>query len=268
MEPGSQEALTATYSPDTWRIYEDLDVSLDPAGPDELLELAGAHLTAGQAVLDAGCRDAAHLIALCRRHDVHGIGIDPATAHVQQAKAAVADAGLGDRITLWQGLLEDTPVEPDSIDLLWCRDVVPQVGDLTGFVAAAARALRPQGSMLVFTVLDHGLTVPDRRLLAHHRGVVPDNLDPGRLSRAYDDAGLEVAETHEIGTRWREYAEEQDGTVSRKLLQLARLRRRRGELTDRHGIASVAHVEANLHWELWQFLGLTLPVVHVLRRRR
>jgi len=32
-----------------------------------------------------------------------------------------------------------------------------------------------------------------------------------------------------------------------------------------HGEEIVAHVEANLHWEAYQFLGKLLPLVYVLR---
>ena len=105
-------------------------------------------------------------------------------------------------------------------------------------------------------------------MLAHHRGVVPANLDPAQLMAAYAAAGLLLEQTIEIGTRWREFAEERTQPVSRKPLQLARLRRQHAELATTYGADALAHVEANLHWELWQFLGLTLPVVYVVRREQ
>ena len=266
MEPGRLEALNATYGPDTWQIYEHLDVSLDPTGPDELLDIAAELVRPGDVVLDAGCRDASHLIELCRRHEITGIGVDPAPLHIDGATAAVTAAGMDGRITLLTSMLEDAPVEAGSVDLIWCRDVLEQVADLPAVVHAAARMLRPGGVMIAFTVLDNGLSDTDLELLAHHRGVVSANLDPARLMGAYAAAGLVLERTVEIGTRWREFAEERTRPVSRKLLQLARLRRQHAELETLYGADSLAHVEANLHWELWQFLGLTLPVVHVVRR--
>ncbi|WP_248579606.1 class I SAM-dependent methyltransferase [Nocardioides sp. InS609-2] len=268
MEPGQLEALVATYGPDTWRIYDHLDVSLDPTGPDELFDIAADLIRPGDVVLDAGCRDASHLIELCRRHEINGIGVDPAPAHVEGATVAVTAAGLTSRVTLHQAMLEEAPVASGSVDLVWCRDVLEQVADLPSVLRGAARVLRPGGAMVVFTVVDNGLTDADRELLTHHRGVVTANLDPARLMAAYAAAGLLLEETIEIGTRWREYAEERTRPVSRKLLQLARLRRQRAQLTTTYGADALAHVEANLHWELWQFLGLTLPVVHVLWRER
>ncbi|WP_176522763.1 class I SAM-dependent methyltransferase [Blastococcus aggregatus] len=268
VKQGHVEALIATYGPGTWRIYADLDVSMAPDGPDELFDVAASLIRPGDVVLDVGCRDASHLIGLCRRHDITAIGVDPVPVHIAKAAEVVSVAGLADRVSLHQATLEEAPIAMQSVDLIWCRDVLEQVADLPAVVRAAARALRPGGAMIVFTVLDNGLTTSDRELLAHHRGVVPANMDSARLMAIYAESGLLLEQTIEIGTRWREHAEERTQPVSRKLLQLARLRRQRDELTTTYGPDDVAHVEANLHWELWQFLGLTLPSVHVLRRDR
>ncbi len=71
--------------------------------------------------------------------------------------------------------------------------------------------------------------------------------------------------THEIGTEWREWEEERSQPVSTALLRLARLRRDHARFVAAHGQEIVAHVEANLHWEAYQFLGKLLPIVYVLR---
>jgi hypothetical protein len=103
-------------------------------------------------------------------------------------------------------------------------------------------------------------------MLRRHLGNVHRNLDAAYLEAAFGRAGLVVEEKHLIGTEWREYAEERSQPVSRSLLRLARLRRRRDELVREHGQDIYHHVEANLHWELFQFLGKLVPVVYVLRR--
>jgi hypothetical protein len=69
-----------------------------------------------------------------------------------------------------------------------------------------------------------------------------------------------------IGTEWREHVEEQRGAVSRALLRLSRLRRQREALVQRFGQEIYDSVEANLHWEVFQFLGKLLPVVYILKR--
>lgn len=54
--------------------------------------------------------------------------------------------------------------------------------------------------------------------------------------------------------------------MSRALLRLSRLRRQRDALVERFGQDIYDHVEANLHWEAFQFLGKLLPTVYILKR--
>ena len=58
----------------------------------------------------------------------------------------------------------------------------------------------------------------------------------------------------------------EEGAVSQALLRLSRLRRQRDALVQRFGQDIYDHVEANLHWETFQFLGKLLPTVYILRR--
>jgi hypothetical protein len=78
-------------------------------------------------------------------------------------------------------------------------------------------------------------------------------------------SGLSTESLRLVGTEWREYVEERTQPVSRALLRLARLRRQRDHIIAEHGQDIVEHVEANLHWELFQFLGKLQPIVYVLR---
>ena len=68
-----------------------------------------------------------------------------------------------------------------------------------------------------------------------------------------------------IGTEWREFAEERTQPVSRALLRLGRLRRQRNDIVREHGQDIYEHIEANLHWEVFQFLGKLEPLVYILR---
>lgn len=77
MPPRNLERLARVYGPATWDVYERLDVSLDPVGPNSLFDAAGEFLAGGEVVLDAGCRDGAHLIELVHRFDVVGVGVSP-----------------------------------------------------------------------------------------------------------------------------------------------------------------------------------------------
>src|SRR5437870_5442058 len=110
MSASNREQLSRVYGTETWRVYDVLDTSLDPRGPEWLYELAGEYLDEGATVLDAGCRDAAHLIRLVELYGVTGVGIDPVEVHIERAQAAVDAAGAGDRISVFVGLMLELPV--------------------------------------------------------------------------------------------------------------------------------------------------------------
>jgi SAM-dependent methyltransferase len=266
-QPANLAQLSRVYGPETWDVYAQLDETLAPRGPDSLYDLAGVHLVAGSTVLDAGCRDAAHLIRLVQRFDVTGIGVDPVQLHVDRANEAIEAAGVADRASVLVGALEALPFGDGQFNLIWCRDVLEQVDDLDRALRESFRLLAEAGRMLVYTTFaTDRLTAEDADLLNHHLGNVPANLDEAKVRAAFARAGFAIELRDAIGTEWREHLEERDGTTSRALLRLSRLRRQRDELTRRFGLEIYEHVEANLHWEVFQFLGKLQPTVYVLRK--
>lgn len=266
MPPRNLDRLARVYGPTTWDVYARLDVSLDPTGPDLLFDIAGDLLTAGGVVLDAGCRDAAHLIELVRRFDVDGVGVDPVAIHIQRAQAAAESAGLTHRITLHQGVMHELPCPDQCFDFVWCRDVVEQVDDLDAALTEVVRVMKPRSHLLVYTTVTTDLlTADDAATLRRHLGNVDTNLDRSTVEHAFSRSGLATEELRVIGTEWREYMEERTQPVSRALLRLARLRRQRDDIIATHGHDVYEHVEANLHWELFQFLGKLEPLVYLLR---
>ncbi len=104
-------------------------------------------------------------------------------------------------------------------------------------------------------------------MMRRHLGNIEANLDAGYVEAAFQRTGLEIEDKSVVGTEWREHAEERTQPASRALLRLARLRRQRDEIITGHGRDIYDHVEANLHWEVFQFLGKLQPVVYVLARR-
>lgn len=267
--PKNLDLLTTVYGPETWDVYDKLDQSLSPAGPDELFEIAGNLLSPGAVVLDAGCRDAAHLVELVRRFDVDGIGVEPVPLHVDHAHANVEAASLSNRIKIMQTVIHSMPIPDDSIDLIWCRDVFEQVDDVDGALDQLARVAKAGSPIVLFTtVVTDLLTNDDRALLQRHMGNIDENLDRGWLEARFAQAGLEIDSVRSVGTEWREHSEERTQPVSKALLRLARLRRRSDEIIAEHGPAIFGHVEANLHWELFQFLGKLNPLIYTLRAGR
>ena len=54
--------------------------------------------------------------------------------------------------------------------------------------------------------------------------------------------------------------------IARDLLRLARLRRQRDAIVEQAGEEIYGHIESNLHWLVYQFLGKLLPTIYVLRK--
>ena len=261
------DRMSRAYSDETWDLYEELDVTLDPTGPDLLLEMAAEYIDAGDIVLDAGCRDATYLVRLVRTNNASGVGVDPVAVHVDMARRAVAEADLTDRIQIVHGGVESLAYPDNHFDLVWCRDVLEQVEPLDAFMGASARMLRRGHRMIAYTNLATGRLGPeDVDMLGRHFGHVHRNLDERSLTGAFTGAGLTIERRVSIGTQWREYAEERTQPVSRSLLRLARLRRLRDSVVATRGQDVYDHVEANLHWLLFQFLGKLEPVIYVLRK--
>lgn len=262
------QTLARVYGPATWDLYRELDATLEPRSPDWLITLASELLRPGDLLLDAGCRDGSHLIELVQRNDVTGVGIDPVVHAIERGIERAQTAGLAGRITLRCGVIEDLPYPDRHFDFVWCRDVLELVDNLDLALTELVRVTKPGGRLLVFTEVatelleERDAEMIERDLLGPHLG----NLDEPRLLSSFRRAGLSVERREPIGTEWREYREEREPVVSHKLLQLARLRRRRAEAIAEHGLDIYLHVEANLHWELFEFLGKLLPVVYVLRR--
>jgi SAM-dependent methyltransferase len=262
-------SVSRVYSPETWNVYDLLDHTLDPRGPDTMLAAATELLTSTSLVLDVGCRDASHLIELVRASGARGVGLDPLRLFVVRSREAVAAAALEHRIQIVEAAMQAIPWPDASFDVVWCRDVIEIVEPLDAALCEVVRVLRPDGSLLLYTVFATDLLEPkERELLARNLALVPENLEGVRVEAALARAGLEVVTKDVIGTEWREHAEERTAPVSRDLLRLARLRRRRDEVVELAGEAICGHVESNLHWLVFQLLGKLRPTLYVLRAAR
>jgi hypothetical protein len=105
----------------------------------------------------------------------------------------------------------------------------------------------------------------EAEMMNRHLGMSPPIL-PRRTSSVPSQERVGRSSAKDvIGTEWREHLEERGGTVSRSLLRfvmVAAAARRAGGC---FGQDSYDHVEANLHWDTFRFLGTLLPTVYVLR---
>jgi ubiquinone/menaquinone biosynthesis C-methylase UbiE len=243
-----------------------LDESLGPRAPDYLLDLAAPLLTAASKLLDVGCRDARHLIPLVTHSGCTAVGIDPVDRNLDRARAAVTAARLDARIEIRRGVMERIEEPDDSVDVVWCRDVLTVVPDAQAGLSEVARVLKPGGAAVVYTVFATPLLEPREAAAFQPLGNVPQNLDRARVEAAFEQAGFLVERVEAIGTEFREHDEERTRPVSESLLRLARLRRRRDEVIRRFGREKYDVWEASLHWLAYLLLGKLEPVAYVLRR--
>jgi SAM-dependent methyltransferase len=105
-------------------------------------------------VLDVGCGFGwqATLIALLGGNDVAANDIRESMTHVVRERTrALADAldAAGGAVTPLLGDICSLDVEPASFDAIFCNQTVEHIHDLPRFFAAAVRALRPGGRMVV-----------------------------------------------------------------------------------------------------------------------
>lgn len=259
--------MTVVYKPEGWRLFGELDVSLEPPGPQQLYDLAAPYLGAGRRVLDVGCRDAWYLIRLAKRFGISGVGIDPVPWHIERAETAIAQAGLGDQLSAELVAIEDFSAEAGSFDVVWCRDVLEVLPDLEASLTVMSRVLGSHGTVIVYTnVLNGPPDSGETRRLHEPLGVFTANLIEDDLESAFARHALTVTEKYVVGTQWREHVEERDRDVSRDLLRLARLRRTRERVEEEYGAATYRLFEASTQWQLNQFLGRLVPVVYILTR--
>lgn len=142
---------------------------LDVVGPEALASFAGvghpleeAAIAPGDHVLDLGSGSgtdsfiAAHLTG----PDGHVLGVDMTDAQLIKARRARDAAGLG-HVAFLNGLIEEPPVRPGSIDAVISNGVVNLAPDKGAVFRAAAHALRPGGRLAVADLVsERELTEP------------------------------------------------------------------------------------------------------------
>jgi SAM-dependent methyltransferase len=150
-----------------------------------LLERAEAHLPeSARSLLDVGCGLGFSLLAASARGWT-ATGIDP---------LAPADASLVPGRTMVRGTLEGAGFS-ERFDLVTLVDAIEHVRDPSGTIAAAKRALKPGGLLVLATndVASLGAKLLESRWPHFHRAHLWF-FTPSSLSRIAEKEGLEVVE--------------------------------------------------------------------------
>jgi len=239
---------------------EALEESLDPRGPDVLYEVVAAlGLPRGGSAVDVGCGEGASTLALAELFGFDVLGVDPVPRNVELVRAAGARCELG--------RAEALPVADESVDLVWCRDVLTLVADLDRVFAEMHRVLRPDGRALVYLMLATDLLEPQEAIRFYSDELVPTSLDAEHVEAAMTDAGLSIDERIEIGSEWGERAEEETGKPGRRLLWAARLLREPDRYIERFGARNYEIMLRDCHWHVYAMVGKLHRRTYVLSRR-
>jgi ubiquinone/menaquinone biosynthesis C-methylase UbiE len=239
--------------------HEALDGSLDPRGGEALYDVVAAFgLPRGATAVDVGCGEGAHTLALAERFGFDVLGVDPVPRHVEVTRAAGARCELGRAETL--------PVADESVDLVWCRDVLTLVADLEVVFAEIHRVLRAGGRALVYLMLTTDLLEPEEAIRFYGDELVPTSMDAEHVEAAMTNAALSIDERIEIGSEWGERAEEETGKPGRRLLWAARLLRDPDRYIEQFGPRNYEIMLRDCHWHVYAMIGKLHRRAYVLSR--
>ncbi len=271
-EPGRSLSIQEMYGdqgmPDD-EIRARLERSLDPRGPSTLHDkMMALGLARGHVLLDIGSRDARHACQLARRSGCRVVAVDPVAHNLQLARRLVSERELAETVHVVGGQIESIPCAHDSVDFIWCRDMLNHVPALGAALRECARVLRPGGRMLVFQTFATDLLEPrEAARLYAAVATTAESMSVEHFEISVRSAGLEVAERDILASEWREYGEEHGGgRTSKQLLYIARMTRARARLQEELGPVAFEAELGDCHWGVYQMLGKLCPRIYVLAK--
>jgi SAM-dependent methyltransferase len=223
--------------------HEMLAEGLAPRGPEVLFDLVESFgLPAGAVGVDVGCGRGEHTRLLAERFGFEMVGIDP--------------IGRPEGIAFEAGTAEQLPLPDESVDLVWCRDVLSHVVDLPRAFGEMRRVLRPDGRAMVYLMLAGEQLEPGEaeRFFALTR-VVGSTFDAACVEAAIAAGGLRIDGRTEIGSEWGELDEERTGKPGLRLLWAARLMRDPGRYVARFGQANYEVMLGDCLWHVYAMIG-------------
>ena len=162
---------------------------------------------------------------------------------------------LADAVRFELGTAEALPAEGASVDLLWCRDVLTHVDDITRVYANSA-VLKPDGRAVVYQMfVTDRLEPAEAAWLLPTMGCVAASMRPELTDAAIAEAGLLVDECIVLGTEWGEYSQENSGKPGRNLLHAARLLHEPDRYIGQFGQANYDIALGDCLWHVYRMIG-------------
>ncbi len=184
---------------------------LDAVPPEALASFAGvghmldlAAIEPGDTVLDLGSGSGTDAFAAAHLTGPSGrvIGVDMTDA--QLAKARRLRDGLGlDHVAFVEGLIEEPPVDPGTVDVVISNGVVNLAPDKDAVFRSAARALRPGGRLAIADIVSaRELIERTRRNVALWAACIAGAVPREDYLGAIEVAGLQVQIVRENAYRF------------------------------------------------------------------
>jgi SAM-dependent methyltransferase len=174
---------------------------LDAVPPEALASFAGvghmldvAAIGPGHTILDLGSGSGtdAFVAAYLTGPTGRVIGIDMTGEQLAKARRLRDDLGL-EHVEFVEGLIEDPPVEPGSVDVVISNGVVNLAPDKDAVFRAAARALRPGGRLAIADIVsERELIERTRRNVALWAACIAGAVPHDDYLGAIEAAGLKV----------------------------------------------------------------------------
>lgn len=235
------------------KIEEEFEAALDAPtptrGPDYLYDLV-RHLPPGTRTVDVGCGTGTHARRLSTDHGFTVTAVDPVPPEDR--------TGLNYK----QGTVEEIPAEDNSVDLIWCRDVMVHVADLNRAYAEIRRVLTPTGTAMIYQMFATTLLEPaEAATLWSALGITPTSTNRQTVERAFTTQHLTATHSESLSSEWGEH---NPTNPARKLLHAARLTRQKPYWTTLYGETNYAIKLADCHWHAYAMLGKLTRHVYLL----
>jgi len=97
-------------------------------------------------------------------------------------------------------------------------------------------------------------------------GLVPESMDDAVIEAAFQAAGFQMHSKEPLGSELMKWVEEHEGRISRELMRLARMLRKREYYQELLGTSGYEVALANYYWGLYILLGNLSPTLYVLHK--